>query len=167
MAREGKRDCSVSCGCLPPVFAGFAIRGIALFAVVFSEIAICNSRIARAAVSQRGGSPLRLSPGSPPQAAFASFRKSAGSQAWIQILSQPAAEAFVPKPAGRAPLRTGICKFCEPPQGGASARTAEAGLYFYKPRPPRTSFPSTFPRCRQLHIPVCRGVCEQFSSLSF
>ena len=25
----------------------------------------------------------------------------------------------------------------------------------------RTSFPSTFPRCRQLHIPVCRGVCEQ------
>ena len=31
----------------------------------------------------------------------------------------------MPKPAGRAPLRTGICKFCEPPQGGASARTAE------------------------------------------
>ena len=53
-------------------------------------------------------------------------------------------------------------EFCEPPQGGASARPAEAGFYLYKPRPPRTSFPSTFPCCRQLHIPVCRGVCEQY-----
>ncbi len=58
-------------------------------------------------------------------------------------------------------------EFCEPPQGGASARTAEAGLYFYKPQPPEHLFLSTFLRCRQLLIPVCRGVCEQFSSLSF
>jgi hypothetical protein len=64
----------------------------------------------------------------------------------------------VPKSAGRAPLRTGICKFCEPPQGGASARTAEAGVYLCKPRPPRTSFLFTYSRCRQLLIPVCCGV---------
>ena len=31
-------------------------------------------------------------------------------------------------------------EFCEPPRGGASARTAEAGLYFYKPQPPEHLF---------------------------
>ena len=31
-------------------------------------------------------------------------------------------------------------EFCEPPQGGASARTAEAGLYFYKPQSPEHLF---------------------------
>ena len=35
-------------------------------------------------------------------------------------------------------------EFCEPPQGGASARTAEAGLYFYKPQPPEHLFPPPF-----------------------
>ena len=114
-------------------FCGFAIR-----------------RVARAAVFRCGSSPLRLSPGSPPLHRLRSER------------------AYVV--SSQALLRSALCCFraeacgasvCEPPQGGASARTAEAGLYFYKPRSPRTSFPSTFPRCRQLHIPVCCGVCEQ------
>ena len=35
-------------------------------------------------------------------------------------------------------------EFCEPPQGGASARTAEAGVYLCKLRLSRTSFPSPF-----------------------
>ena len=76
--------------------------------------------------------------------------------AFCPTRSTGGANILVPKSAGRAPLRTGICKFCEPPRGGASARPAEAGVYL-KPRPFRTSFPYTYSRCRQLHIPVCRG----------
>ena len=124
-------------------FCGFAIR-----------------RIARAAVTRRGGSPFQLSPGLLP---LTPFCRSVRCLSPHTLLRSAQVVVFVPKPAGRAPLRTGICKFCEPPQGGASARTAEAGLYFYKPRSPRTSFLSIFPLCRQLTTPVCRGVCERFA----
>ena len=108
------------------------VKGLFVYGAGFAPVSVVL-RFLQFAVSREpqfphcGGSPLRLSPGSPPQAAFASFRKSAGCK-FASSASVGAVVVLVPKPAGRAPLRTGICKFCEPPQGGASARTAEAGV---------------------------------------
>ncbi len=131
-----KGNCSGSCGCFAPVFCGFAIR-----------------RIARAAASRRGGSPLRLSPGSLLRR-LRSLRSERAQVCRLRFkfcLSRPQ----------KYSCRSQRGEFCEPPQGGASARPAKAGVYL-KPRPCRTPFSSTFPRCRQLLIPVCRGVCEQW-----
>ncbi len=88
-------------------FCGFAIR-----------------RVARAAVFRCGSSPLRLSPGSPPLHRLRSER------------------AYVV--SSQALLRSVLCCFraeacgasvCEPPQGGASARTAKAGDSRFGPLP--------------------------------
>jgi hypothetical protein len=67
----------VLCGCLPPVFGGFAIRRQLSVLIAVAQKFSCRSR--------RG-------------------------------------------------------EFCEPPQGGASARSAETGLYFNKPEPPEHLF---------------------------
>ena len=75
------------------------------FAVVcsrfFRRLFFAIRRIARAAVSRHGGSPLRLSPGSPPQAAFALFRKSARCLVRKLCFMVNAGDVLVPKPAGR------------------------------------------------------------------
>ena len=126
-------------------FCGFAIR-----------------RIARAAVTRRGGSPFQLSPGLLP---LTPFCRSVRCLSPHTLLRSAQGDVLVPKPAGRAPLRTGICKFCEPPRGGASARMAKAGFcdsYLCKlwtDKPNNDSCSS--PLCCQLFIPVCRGACEQ------
>ena len=65
-----------------------------------------------------------------PQAAFALFRKSVRCK-FASSASVGAVLFSCRSPRG---------EFCEPPQGGASARTAEAGLYFYKPQSPEHLF---------------------------
>ncbi len=55
-----------------------------------------------------------------PQAAFASFRKSARCLSSQALLRSALLLFSCRSPRG---------EFCEPPQGGASARTAEAGFY--------------------------------------
>jgi len=124
------------------------------FAPVFLVLRFCNSQncAGRSLTARRFAASAVA--GRAPQAAFASFRKS--------VRCKFASSASVG--AVLSSCRSPRSEFCEPPQGGASARTAKAGLYFCKPRPSRTSFPSTYPRCRQLHIPVCCGVCEQCTS---
>jgi len=105
-----------------------------------------------------------------PQAAFASFRKSArclSSQTLLRsALCCSRAEARGASFASlrRAGLRLALLKpvfssvNCNYPS--KSSGFYEFGLHstLVDLRTNRTSFPSTYPCCRQLHIPVCRGV---------
>ena len=143
MARRFKGKSLFGCGCLPPVFDSFTIR-----------------RVARAAASRHGGSSLRLSPGS----LLRRLRSLCSERAHAGLSSQ-------------ALLRSVLCCFRAEASGASFASLRRAGLRLarLKPdfvsirrgHPEHLSFPFTFPRCRQLHIPVCRGVYERFSSLSF
>ena len=118
------------CGCLPPVFCRSAVL----------QFAVLRELQPPGAEARRFGCRRARTP----QAAFALFRK----RTLFNFASVGAVLFSCRSPRG---------EFCEPPQGGASARPAEAGVYLCKLRPPRTSFLFTSPRCRQLHIPVCRG----------
>ncbi len=83
-------------------FCGFAIR-----------------RVARAAALRRGGSPLRLSPG-----VLRRLRTLCSERAQVvssQTLLRSALCCFRAEASGAS--------ICEPPRGGASARTAKAGFY--------------------------------------
>ncbi len=82
-----------------------------------------------------------------PQAAFALFRKSVRCK-FASSASVGAVLFSCRSPRG---------EFCEPPQGGASARTAERRYLALQAATAPNIFSFTFPRCRQLLIPVCRG----------
>ncbi len=88
-----------------------------------------------------------------PQAAFALFRKSAR---WFKFAS------FASVGAVLFSCRSPRGEFCEPPQGGASARTAEAGVYLCKPWPPRTSFSLHFSALPPVAYSSLRRSWEQF-----
>ena len=79
--------------------------------------------------------------------------------------------------SSQALLRSALCCSRAEVRGASFASLRRAGLRLarLKPdcistscgRPEHLSFHFTYSRCRQLFIPVCCGVCEQFSSLSF
>ena len=115
--------------------AVFAIRRLALFAVVFLEIVFCNLQCcASRSLPARKLAASAVAGLAAPQATFASFRKSVRCK-FASSASVGAVLFSCRSPRG---------EFCEPPQGGASARTAEAGVYLCKLRLSRTSFPSPF-----------------------
>ncbi len=127
----------VLCGCLIAVFfAVLQFVGLRCLQSFFSEIVFCNLQCcASRSLPARWIVTSAFAGLAAPQAAFALFRKSA------RCLSS------------RALLRSALCcsraeasgaSVCEPPRGGASARTAKAGLYFYKPQPPEHLFPLPF-----------------------
>ena len=99
-----------------------------LFCAVFLVLRFCNSsNCASRSLSVRKLAASAVA-GLTPAGCVRAFRESVHCK-FASSASVGAVVVFVPKPAGRAPLRTGICKFCEPPRGVASARTAEAGFY--------------------------------------
>ena len=137
----------------------------------FSKIAFCNSQnCAGRSLPVRKLAASAFAGLATPQAAFASFRKSArclSSQTLLRsALCCSRAEARGASFASlrRAGLRLARLKpvfssvNCNYPS--KSSGFYEFGLHstLVDLRTNRTSFPSTFPRCRQLHIPVCRGV---------
>ena len=102
-----------------------------LFWAVFGVLRFCNSQCcAGRSLPARWIVTSVVAGLAAPQAAFASFRKS--------VRCKFASSASVGAVLFSCRSRRG--EFCEPPQGGASARTAKAGLYFYKPRPPEHFF---------------------------
>ena len=144
------------------------------FAVVcsrfFWRLFFATCSVARAAASRHGGSSLRLSPDSllRRQRSLRSGRAYVvSSQALLRsALCCSRAEASGASFASlrRAGLRLARLKpvfssvNCNYPS--KSSGFYEFGLHstLVDLRTNRTSFPSTYPRCRQLHIPVCRGV---------
>ena len=137
----------------------------------FSKIAFCNSQnCAGRSLPVRKLAASAFAGLATPQAAFASFRKSArclSSQTLLRsALCCSRAEARGASFASlrRAGLRLALLKpvfssvNCNYPS--KSSGFYEFGLHstLVDLRTNRTSFPSTYPCCRQLHIPVCRGV---------
>ncbi len=109
MAGRVKRKSLFVCGCL-----------IAVFLAVLQFAELREPQPPDAEARRFGCRRARCSAGS-----VRSVQEECTLFKFASSASVGAVVVFVPKPAGRAPLRTGICKFCEPPQGGASARTAE------------------------------------------
>ena len=167
------------CGCFAPVFLVLRFLqfvGLRCLQSFFWRLFFATCSVARAAASRRGSSPLRLSPDS----LLRRLRSLRSERAYV-VSSQ-------------ALLRSALCCFRAEVRGASFASLRRAGLRLARLKPVfssvncnypskssgfyefglhstlvdlrtnRTSFPSTFPRCRQLHIPVCGGVCEQCTS---